>query len=77
MTTTTLKVKNGTITLPKTLQKAWKQAEVILFPSHDTLIVKKVQRPAGKLSGIAHGVSSPLISARELNKEIVAWRKGK
>lgn len=77
MTATTLKVKNGTITLPKALQKAWKQAEVMLFPSDDTLIVKKVQKPAGKLSGVARRVSSPPLSADELNKEIAAYRKGK
>ena len=77
MATTTLKVKNGTITLPKALQKAWKQAEVILFPSDDTLIVKKVQKSSGKLSGIADRISSPALSVRELHKEISAYRKGK
>jgi hypothetical protein len=77
MTTTTLKVKNGTIKLPKALQNAWKQAEVILFPSDDTIIVKKVQKPTGKLSGIARRVSSPPMNAQELNKEVAAYRKSK
>lgn len=44
MTTKTTKVKNGTITLPKELWKAWKGAEVFIFPSEDTLIVKKIQK---------------------------------
>ena len=45
MTTKTTKVKNGTLTLPKELRKAWKEAEVFIFPSEDTLIVKKIQKP--------------------------------
>lgn len=45
MTTKTLKVKNGTIVLPKELKKAWKMAEVFIFPSEDTLIIKKIQKP--------------------------------
>ena len=77
MTTMTLKVKNGTIKLPKIFQNAWKQAEVLLFPSDDTLIVKKVQKPAGKLSQIARRASSPPMSAYELNREIAEYRKRK
>ena len=45
MTTQTAKVKNGTIVLPRELRKAWKMAEVFVFPSDDTLIIKKVQKP--------------------------------
>lgn len=45
MTTKTTKVKNGTITLPKEFRKSWKEAEVFIFPSTDTLIVKKIQKP--------------------------------
>ena len=45
MNTQTTKVKNGTITLPKEFRKSWKGADVFLFSSADTLIVKKVQKP--------------------------------
>lgn len=45
MTTQTTKIKNGTIVLPEELRKSWKMAEVFVFPSDDTLIIKKVQKP--------------------------------
>lgn len=43
MTQTTLKVKNGMIKLPKEIQKAWKQAAVLVRFSSDTVILKRVQ----------------------------------
>ena len=48
MTTSTLKVKNGTIRLPKELQKAWKNAEVYIRVSEDTAILKRIYQP-GKI----------------------------
>lgn len=46
MTQTTLKVKNGTITLPKELKSNWKNASVFLRVSPDTVVLKKIQRPS-------------------------------
>ena len=45
MTQTTLKVKNGSITLPKEVRKYWKNAEVYIRISGDTAILKRVQQP--------------------------------
>jgi len=45
MTTQTIKIKNGNLILPKELRKSWKGAEVFIFPSDDTLVVKKIQKP--------------------------------
>lgn len=50
MTTTLLKVKNGTITLPKPWQKSWERTEVALFGRGDTLTIKRVSPPALSLS---------------------------
>lgn len=41
------------------------------------LSLKKVQKPVGRLSGIARRVSSPPMSAQELNEEIAAYREEK
>jgi len=46
MTTKTTKVKNGTITLPKGVRKAWKGAEVYLDVEGDTILIKRLSRPA-------------------------------
>lgn len=46
MPTATLKVKNGSIKLPKNLQNAWKDAEVFVRLSGDTVVLKKVQPSA-------------------------------
>lgn len=45
MTTQTTKVRNGNISLPEEIRKSWKGADVFIFPSNDTLIVKKIQKP--------------------------------
>ena len=45
MITQTVKIKNGSLVLPKSLQRAWAKAEVFVFPSDDTLIIKKIQEP--------------------------------
>lgn len=75
MTTTTLKIKNGTIKLPKDLQKSWKQADVLLFPTKDTLIVKKVQNPIQKLSEIADRITFSPLTQREVAKEVAEYRR--
>lgn len=73
----TLKVKNGTIKLPKNVQKQWKRADVVLFPSHDTLVLKRLQKPLGKLSDIVGRISLPQMKTREIEREITAYRQGK
>jgi hypothetical protein len=41
MTTATTKVKNGAIELPRPLKRNWRNAEVFLHFSGDTLVVRK------------------------------------
>jgi len=77
MMQTTLKVKNGVIRLPKELQKAWKQAEVMLFPSDDTIVVKKLQKLPSKLSEIATRLTLPRSKSGDIEKEIKMHRNGK
>jgi len=75
MTQKTLIIKNGMIKLPKGIQRAWKQVEVVIFPSKDTLVVKKVQKPIRKLSEIAERISLSRMSSQEVEKEITSYRQ--
>ncbi|MGB2762585.1 MAG: hypothetical protein WBC21_03570 [Minisyncoccales bacterium] len=77
MVTQTVKIKNGTITLPEKIRKSWKGAEISIFPSKDTLIVKKIQKPLSKLSDLAQRISSPKMSQKEVEKEVQYYRKNK
>ena len=77
MTTSTTKVKNGTITLPKELRKTWKRAEVFVFSNKDTLIIKKAYKPLSRLSELASRISTPKMSCKEIEKEIQSYRKNK
>lgn len=74
----TITVKNGTITLPKVLQRKWQKAEVFVLPDDDTLVLKKLRKPLMKLSAIASRTASlPRLSAKQIQKEIDASRQGK
>jgi len=73
----TAKVKNGVITLPKSISKSWEKAEVFVFSEKDTLVVKKIQEAPDKLSKLASKISSPKLSANEIEKEIQVFRKNK
>lgn len=78
MTTSTItKIQNGTIVLPKSLRKTWQKGDVFIFPSQDTLIVKKVQKSLSRLSDLASRVSSPKMTQKEIQKEIQDYRKTK
>ncbi len=77
MTTQTLKVENGRITLPKNLQKNWQKAEVFVFPNKDTIVIKKIQKPLFRLSGLTSRISSPKMTQKEIEKEIQVYRKNK
>ncbi len=73
----TTKIKNGIITLPEKIRKFWKETEIFIFPSKDTLIVKKIQKPLSKLSDLAQRISSPKMNQKEIAKEIQNYRKEK
>lgn len=38
--------KNGTITLPKKIQKDWRGADIYMFVSDDTTILKRIYNPS-------------------------------
>lgn len=40
------KVKNGTIVLPKIIQRSWQGASVFIKPSNDGILIKKVSKPS-------------------------------
>ena len=77
MTIQTATIKDGKITLPEKLRKPWKKAKVFIFPSNDTLIVKRAQKPLTNLSDLASRISSPKMSNKEIEKEIQSFRKNK
>lgn len=79
MTTQTTKIRNGKIsfTLPQKLQRAWRGAEVFVFPTEDSLILKRISKPLSRLSDLASRISSHKISQKEINKEIQSYRKSK
>ncbi len=77
MSKTILKIKDRILVLPQELKKNWQRAEVFVFPSKDTLILKKIRKPLQNLSEVADRVSSPPLSQKEINKEIATYRKNK
>jgi len=72
-----IKVKDGAIILPKRIQNAWKEAEVLLFPSRTTLIIKRTQKDLSPLSGLASKISSKKMIAKEIAKEIQNYRRNR
>jgi len=42
--TETTKIKNGSVVLPRELRATWKDAEVFLRSSDDTIVIKKMQK---------------------------------
>lgn len=45
MTTKTARIKNGSVALPKELQKSWKGADVYISGGPDTISIKRLSRP--------------------------------
>lgn len=43
---TITKVKNGSIVLPKILQKSWQGASVFIVPSNNSILIKKTSKPS-------------------------------
>jgi len=69
------KVKNGVIILPQGIRDAWKEAEILLFPSRTTLIIKRPQKALSPLSGVASKISSKKMTVKEISEEIQEYRK--
>ncbi len=75
MTTQTTKVKNGRITLPKELRKKWKGVEVITQTSDDTIVIKKIEKPAFWKTWEKVGKISKGITKKDIKEAITQARK--
>ena len=70
------RIKNGSIPLPKELQKKWRGAEVLIMPAADSVLIKKVSRPSlaelrPKLQKLGK-----LVSAKDI-RDAVKWARNK
>lgn len=76
MSTTVVKVKNNTVTLPRKLERMWNNADVVVTtpPSGDTIILKRVEQKKGRVSEIAVRNPLPKMSRQAVNREITAYR---
>ena len=76
MSTTIIKVKNSTVTLPRGLGKTWKNADVavVIPPSGDTLVLQRIRKAEGRLSEIAARNPLPRMSRQAVSREITAYR---
>jgi len=77
MTTQTTTIKNGIVSLPQSIRGAWEQADVLIFPTENALLIKKVEKSSMKLSEIADRISPKSMSQEEISKEIKLFRKNK
>ena len=72
------KIKNGKITLPKELQKEWKQGEVVFMPAPGGFLAKSITPPS--LGAMANRLSKAAGKARITAKDVgdaVAWARKK
>jgi len=53
MTSQTTTIKNGAITLPKEIRKAWQGADVYISSSQDSMFIKKLTPPSISFSDMA------------------------
>lgn len=75
MITQIAKIKNGTIVLPKEIQKSWAGIDVFMLPREDSILIKKIEKPQEQLSDLADKVKSPKMSGKEIEQEIEDFRK--
>ena len=72
------KIKKGKITLPKALQKDWKEGEVVFMSAPGGFLVKSITRPS--LTNIAKRLSKAAKSAGIVEKDVrkaVTWARKK
>lgn len=76
MVTQTTKIRNGTITLPKSLSKPWQGADVFVRASEDTIVIKRISRAPFwdiwqeiKMKGLGKKISQKDI------KDAIAWAR--
>ncbi len=74
MTTKTAKVTKGSLVLPRELLARWENADVLIVPDEDTIIVKRMEKPLQRLTELMERVSSPTMTNEEIVNEIAAYR---
>ena len=76
MTTQTTQIKNGTVTLPKKIQELWQGAEVIIVPSKESILIKRISQQS--LSELAPKLRKlgKLITRKDID-DAVQWTRKK
>lgn len=70
----TVKIDKGLLKLPKELSAPW-EGDVFVFPFDDTLVIKKTKSTKSRLSNIAKNDLNDRLTNRQINQEILAYRK--
>jgi len=77
--TTITKIENGTIVLPKSLRKLWKEAEVLINISEDMISIKRLSKPAltfkEMLDEFQQAARKTRLSRKEVKKAMLEIRK--
>jgi hypothetical protein len=76
MITKIAKVTNGVLSLPRELMERWENANVLIVPADDTMVVKRMEKQLKSLSEVAERVSIPAMSDEEVANEIASYRAG-
>ncbi|MBI2355850.1 MAG: hypothetical protein HYV13_01415 [Candidatus Doudnabacteria bacterium] len=73
---TITKIKNGKITLPKDLQKEWKEGEVLFMRSSGGFLIKSITPPS--LSALRPKLKKlgKLVSSKDID-DAVSWARQK
>ena len=74
--TTATKVKNGSIALPTELRNAWKDAEVFVRSSDDTIIVKRIRKAPFWTTWEKLRVGGKKINRKDVN-DAIQWTRGR
>lgn len=77
MISTITKIQNGTVKLPTPLSKKWQNVDIVVVPLKEAIILKRLNRPFGKLSDIALANDLPALSDSVIEKEIADYRQGR
>ena len=71
-------IKNNAILLPTRFGKRWNNVEVAVIATEaDTLVLKRIRKPVGRLADIATHIKFPRMSRSAVNREILAYRSKK
>ena len=78
MNSSILTIKNNAILLPTRFGKRWNNVEVAVIATEaDTLVLKRIRKPVGRLADIATHINFPHMSRSAVNREILVYRSKK